>query len=97
MLVIEARRLLGWFERLPVAAQYGVLVIGVAFFADLLISLGGLPSHHAAQPNDAHLAHLSMLIGMLIVLGAVVRNGVRTGRHPRRARVAVGGSLDAPR
>ena len=67
---------------LPMGARAGVGTIVFGLLLDL--TEHALPISGAAPSPGQHLAHLVVLIGMLLVLAAIVRDGIGTSRRVDR-------------
>ena len=58
-------------------ARFGLLLLAFGLFADLLFHASGA---------DGYPAHLLVFVGMLLVVGGVVYQGLRSGTHPLQER-----------
>ena len=71
--------------RFPIASQLGLLVIAGGILADLVAHLDpALPHDHTPASGPQVAAHLVVFLGMVLVLGGVVADGVRLNQSPRR-------------
>jgi hypothetical protein len=67
------------WRQLPSIARVGLAVIGGGLILD--VALHGLGA--AAAPE--HAAHAAMLVGMVLVIGAVIAEGTAGARHRQRS------------
>ena len=78
----------GTIERLPLLVVVGVLVIGAGAGLDVLVHRA--PAHedaHAGFHPQEHIAHFTVVVGMLLTWAGVVLDGVRRqARRPTRGR-----------
>lgn len=68
----------------PVLARFGVVVMAFGVLLDFVVH--DLVSHVneravAGFPLSEHAAHLVVLIGMVLVIGGIVRTGMRVSRQ----------------
>jgi len=80
---------------LPPAAKAGVVVIAAGLLVDAFVhSLGvvtaGTP---AALVVRQHLAHLTVLVGMVFTLAGIVADGVRNSGRPSRSERSTSNAL----
>ena len=89
MLVIEAaRRVVSDVRRMPRVVHLGLLVAIVGFALDVVIHLSPAPHHHHVgfRPEE-HIAHLTGLVAMVLILAGVVSDGIVRRRARRRHRL----------
>ena len=73
----------------PGLSKLGVVVMGLGVLNDL-VERGLMfrqPAGGGFAPEE-HLAHLIVVIGMALVLGGIVRDGIRMSRRPSRRQEA---------
>jgi hypothetical protein len=66
---------------LPGGAWIGAFAIAFGIVLDLAAHSFAAPHAPTAIPPDQHLAHLVVVVGMVLVLAAIVRDGVRNARR----------------
>jgi hypothetical protein len=57
----------------PAPARFGLFLLAFGLLADLAFHASG---------NDGYPAHVLVFVGMLLVVGGVVYQGLRCGTHP---------------
>ena len=69
----------------PGLSKLGVLVMGFGLLDDLVehTLVFRAPAGGGFAPEE-HLAHLIVVVGMALVLGGIVRDGIRMSRRPPR-------------
>ena len=68
----------------PGLSKLGVLVMGFGLLDDLVEHTLVFRSSAAGFAPGEHLAHLIVVVGMALVLGGIVRDGIRMSRRPTR-------------
>jgi hypothetical protein len=69
----------------PALSKLGVLVMGMGALNDLVEhTFVFRPSAGGGFAPEEHLAHLIVVVGMALVLGGIVRDGIRTSRRSAR-------------
>ena len=69
----------------PGLSKLGVLVMGLGVLDDLVEhTLVFRSSAAGGFAPEEHLAHLIVVVGMALVLGGIVRDGIRMSRRPAR-------------
>ena len=73
----------------PGLSKLGVVVMGLGVLNDLVehTLVFRQPAAGGFAPEE-HLAHLIVVVGMALVLGGIVRDGIRMSRRPSRRQEA---------
>jgi hypothetical protein len=67
---------------IPTGSRYGLLIIGLGIVADLVAHLGpGVDHDHGLLTGPQLSAHFVVFLGMVLVLAAVVIDGVRASHR----------------